>query len=126
MFRSAIAASARAAGLTSTTRLSGSSFACRRFHAAPLSLDRILIVDGIEPVCAQILRDAGHEVDEAPKLPAADLLTRIGDYHGLIVRSETKVTVRPLVLNCAAALSLPCPEASSVPNCRFISRIFVL
>lgn len=85
------------ARLAARSPLVGSSYphvVRRQFHAAPALFDRILIVDGIEPVCAQILRDAGHEVDEAAKLPAADLLARIGNYHGLIVRSETKVTVR--------------------------------
>lgn len=71
-----------------------SSAVTRHFHAAPALLDRILVVDGIEPVCAQILRDAGHTVDEKSKLPAADLLAIIGNYDGLVVRSETKVTVR--------------------------------
>ena len=66
----------------------------RSFHATPLAAERLLVVDGIEPMCAQILRDAGHTVDERPKLTAPQLLAIIGDYEGLVVRSETKVTVR--------------------------------
>jgi hypothetical protein len=66
-----------------------------RTYCSSLTLrERILVVDGIEPVCAQILRDAGHTVDEKAKLPASELLNIIGNYHGLVVRSETKVTVR--------------------------------
>ena len=94
MLRSATTACARLSLRSSLSTTSLSHVIHRQFHAAPALFDRILIVDGIEPVCAQILRDAGHEVDEAAKLPAADLLARIGNYHGLIVRSETKVTVR--------------------------------
>lgn len=74
-----------ASSMMRSTRSYGTSVALR---------DRILVVDGIEPVCAQILRDAGHTVDEKAKLPASELLSIIGNYHGLVVRSETKVTVR--------------------------------
>lgn len=59
-------------------------------------MSALLGIDGIEPVCAQILRDAGHTVVEKSKLPASELLSIIGDFDGLIVRSETKVTVRVL------------------------------
>ena len=39
-----------------------------------------------------LLREAGVEVDVRTDLCAADLLAEIGSYHGLLVRSATKVT----------------------------------
>ena len=53
---------------------------------------RILISDKLSPKCAEILRSAGHEVDEKTGLSPETLKGIIGKYHGLIVRSATKVT----------------------------------
>lgn len=53
---------------------------------------RILISDKSSPKCAEILRSAGHEVDEKTGLSPEALKGIIGKYHGLIVRSATKVT----------------------------------
>jgi len=52
---------------------------------------KILITDGISPEGAKILTDAGHQVDQL-KLAPDELLKRIGDYDGIVVRSATKVT----------------------------------
>ncbi len=52
---------------------------------------KILITDGISPEGAKILTDAGHQVDQV-KLAPDELLKRIGDYDGIVVRSATKVT----------------------------------
>ncbi|GAB4374261.1 MAG: hypothetical protein Kow0042_18710 [Calditrichia bacterium] len=53
---------------------------------------KILISDKSSPKCAEILREAGHEVDEKFGLAPEELKNIIGEYHGLIVRSATKVT----------------------------------
>lgn len=53
---------------------------------------KILISDKTSPKCAQILRAAGHEVDEKFGISADELKNVIANYHGLIVRSATKVT----------------------------------
>ncbi len=53
---------------------------------------KILISDKTSPKCAEILRDAGHEVDEKVGLSPEELKNIIGEYDGLIVRSATKVT----------------------------------
>ncbi len=53
---------------------------------------KILISDKTSPKCAEILRQAGHEVDEKFGLSPEELKTIIGEYDGLIVRSATKVT----------------------------------
>jgi D-3-phosphoglycerate dehydrogenase len=51
----------------------------------------ILITDGISPEGAKILLDAGHDVDQVKYTPE-ELLTNIGKYDCIIVRSATKVT----------------------------------
>lgn len=53
---------------------------------------KILISDKASPKAAQILNDAGHEIDEKFGISAEELLEIIADYDGLIVRSATKVT----------------------------------
>lgn len=54
---------------------------------------KVLISDKSSPVCEKILREAGHSVDVKTDLSPEELRNTIGDYHGLIVRSATKVTV---------------------------------
>ncbi|NOX36805.1 MAG: hypothetical protein GXO78_04630 [Calditrichaeota bacterium] len=53
---------------------------------------KVLITDKTSPKCAEILRNAGHEVDEKFGISKEELLKIIPEYHGLIVRSATKVT----------------------------------
>lgn len=53
---------------------------------------KILISDKSDPICGQILRQHGHEVDEITNLSPDELKNIIGKYDGLIVRSATKVT----------------------------------
>lgn len=52
---------------------------------------RVLASDGIEESGAQIVRDAGFEID-VKKFSAEELLTVIDQYDAIIVRSATKVT----------------------------------
>lgn len=52
---------------------------------------RILVSDALEDVGIQLL-ETKFEVDVKPEVTPADLLQIICDYHGLIVRSRTKVT----------------------------------
>ncbi|OGQ96615.1 MAG: phosphoglycerate dehydrogenase [Deltaproteobacteria bacterium RIFOXYD12_FULL_57_12] len=53
---------------------------------------KVLISDNLAPVGAQILRDAGLEVDIKTGLPPEELAKIIPDYQGLVIRSATKVT----------------------------------
>lgn len=53
---------------------------------------KILISDKIEAVCLEILKEAGFDVEYKPGLSPEDLKAIIGQYHGLVVRSATKVT----------------------------------
>ena len=52
---------------------------------------RILVADPIAAAGIEALRAVG-QVDERHGLAAAELISRIGDYDALVVRSETKVT----------------------------------
>ena len=53
---------------------------------------KVLISDNISPKCVEILKKAGLEVDFKTDLEPEDLKKYIGEYHGLIIRSATKVT----------------------------------
>lgn len=53
---------------------------------------KILISDKTSPKAAEVLRKAGHHVDEKFGISAEELKSIIAEYDGLIVRSATKVT----------------------------------
>ncbi len=53
---------------------------------------KVLISDNLAPVGAQILRDAGLEVDINTGLSPEELKKEIPKYDGLVIRSATKVT----------------------------------
>ena len=53
---------------------------------------KVLISDSISPKCIEILRVAGLEVDVKTGLKPEELKAIIGKYHGLVIRSATKVT----------------------------------
>jgi len=53
---------------------------------------RVLITGAIDPVGVELLRqEPDIEVDFRPDLPMAEILEIIGNYHGIITRSETPV-----------------------------------
>jgi D-3-phosphoglycerate dehydrogenase len=64
---------------------------------------RILVSDGLAERGIAQLREAA-QVDVQPKITAAELLERLGEYDALVVRSRTKVT-EP-VLNAGARLKV--------------------
>jgi len=53
---------------------------------------KILISDKTHESCARKFREAGFEVDQKPGLSPEERRAIIQDYHGLVVRSATKVT----------------------------------
>ncbi len=57
---------------------------------------RILVTEAIAPGGLDRLRDAGHDVDARPGLPADGLLEAIAGAHALIIRSATMVTAEVL------------------------------
>ncbi len=55
-------------------------------------MKKIIITDAVDKKSAGILESAGFEVNYSPGMPKDEIKKIIKDYHGLIVRSETKVT----------------------------------
>lgn len=75
---------------------------------------KILISDKTAPKCAEILRAAGHEVDEKFGISIDELQSIIPNYHGLIVRSATKVTKE--IIGIAKNLKVVGRAGSGVDN----------
>lgn len=65
---------------------------------------KVLISDNLAPVGAQILKDAGLEVDVKTGLPPEELKEIIPQYDGLVIRSATKVT--PEIIEAADNLKV--------------------
>ena len=57
---------------------------------------KVLISDKLDPLAVEIFKRKGVEVDFKPGLKPDELLKIIGNYDGLAVRSETKVTAEVL------------------------------
>ncbi|MDR0882303.1 MAG: hydroxyacid dehydrogenase [Candidatus Adiutrix sp.] len=55
-------------------------------------MPKILISEKIDPICPQLFREAGFQLDHQPGLTPEELGAVIGEYEGLVVRSSTKVT----------------------------------
>ena len=55
-------------------------------------MKKVLVTDALQEVGVEALRKEGLDVTVVPTLPKAELCDRIGEFHGLIVRSATKVT----------------------------------
>ncbi len=53
---------------------------------------KVLLLDGVDPVCKQVFENRGIEAVEAPKLKGEELLKALPDYDAIVVRSATKVT----------------------------------
>ena len=53
---------------------------------------KVLISDNISQKCIDILKDAGLAVDIKVGMKPEELRASIGEYHGLVIRSATKVT----------------------------------
>jgi D-3-phosphoglycerate dehydrogenase len=57
---------------------------------------RVLIADDMSKKAVEILQQAGFTVDVKVGLPPAELAAAVGQYHGLAVRSASKVTAQVL------------------------------
>jgi D-3-phosphoglycerate dehydrogenase len=75
---------------------------------------KVLITDGVDPQCGQILRQNGFEVTEKPKITREKLKEIIGEYDKLIVRSATKVTAD--IIESAKKLKLVGRAGAGVDN----------
>jgi D-3-phosphoglycerate dehydrogenase / 2-oxoglutarate reductase len=52
---------------------------------------KILLLDNVNPVCADIFKERGMQADQPPAMELDQLKKIIGDYDGMVVRSATKV-----------------------------------
>ncbi|MCC2602641.1 phosphoglycerate dehydrogenase [Sphingopyxis yananensis] len=67
-----------------------------------MTAPKVLISDKMDPKAAEIFRERGIDVDVITGKTKEELIAMIGDYHGLAIRSSTKVTADVL----AAATNL--------------------
>ena len=74
----------------------------------------VLITDGIDPQCGQILSQNGFDVTEIPKISKEELKKIIGGFEKLIVRSATKVTAE--IIECGTKLQLIGRAGAGVDN----------
>ncbi|HKJ44649.1 MAG TPA: phosphoglycerate dehydrogenase [Balneolales bacterium] len=65
---------------------------------------KILILDGVNPVCEKVFKERDMEAVNSPKLPKEELLKVLPDYDAMVVRSATKVT--PDILKAAKKLKI--------------------
>ncbi|TNF43393.1 MAG: phosphoglycerate dehydrogenase [Cytophagales bacterium] len=57
---------------------------------------KILIIDEMHLSILELLRNDGHEVEYAPEITREDIMVKIGEVEGLIIRSKTPMD-RPLL-----------------------------
>ncbi|MEI6692007.1 MAG: phosphoglycerate dehydrogenase [Chlorobium sp.] len=74
----------------------------------------VLITDGVDPQCGQILSQNGFDVTEIPKISKEELKKIIGGFEKLIVRSATKVTAE--IIECGTNLKLIGRAGAGVDN----------
>src|SRR5262245_60838098 len=85
-----------------------------RFHERD-QIMRILVCDGLEKTGVDRLRStAGVTVDEKPSIGADELISIIGNYEALIVRSKTRVTAE--LINHATNLRVVGRAGTGVDN----------
>lgn len=75
---------------------------------------KVLISDSISSTCIDILRKDGLEVDIRTGLKPEELKAIIGEYHGLVIRSATKVTAD--ILEAASNLKVVGRAGSGLDN----------
>lgn len=75
---------------------------------------KVLISDNISKKCIDILKKSGIDVDVKIGMKPDELKTCIGEYHGLIVRSATKVTSD--IINAATNLKVIARAGSGLDN----------
>ncbi len=75
---------------------------------------KVLVSDNISPKGIEILKNAGLEVDVKVGMKPEELRVLIGDYHGLVIRSATKVT--PQIIDAAKNLKIVGRAGSGLDN----------
>src|SRR6202522_1125005 len=82
--------------LTAETRRFPSIARLCRHSGTTNMTPRVLISDKLSPAAVAIFKERGVEVDVKPGLDKEELAKIIGDYDGLAIRSNTKVTAKLL------------------------------
>ncbi len=75
---------------------------------------KVLVSDNLSPKGIEILKNAGLEVDVKVGMKPEELRALIGDYHGLVIRSATKVT--PQIIDAAKNLKVVGRAGSGLDN----------
>src|SRR5512147_1968868 len=75
---------------------------------------KVLVSDNLSPSGIEILKKAGLEVDVKTGMKPEELKACIGQYHGLIIRSATKVTAE--IVEAAANLKVVGRAGSGLDN----------
>lgn len=75
---------------------------------------KVLISDNLSPRGIEVLKQAGLEVDVKTGMKPEELKACIGEYHGLIIRSATKVTAE--IVEAAASLKVVGRAGSGLDN----------
>lgn len=75
---------------------------------------KVLISDNISTKGVEILKKAGLDVDVKTGMKPEELVAVIGDYHGLVVRSATRVTVK--IIDAASNLKVIGRAGSGLDN----------
>ncbi|KAK1338700.1 LOW QUALITY PROTEIN: hypothetical protein QTO34_019357 [Cnephaeus nilssonii] len=78
------------------------------------NLQKMFISDSMDPCCQKILQDGGLQVVEKQNLSKEELIAKLQDCEGLIVRLATKVTAD--VINTAEKLQVVGGAGTSVDN----------
>lgn len=53
---------------------------------------KVLLLDSVNPICAEVFKSRGIQADQPGKLTIEELTEKISGYDGMVVRSATKVT----------------------------------
>ena len=75
---------------------------------------KVLVSDSLSPRGIEILRGAGLQVDVKTGMAPEELKASIGEYHGLVIRSATKVTAE--ILQAATQLKVIGRAGSGLDN----------
>jgi D-3-phosphoglycerate dehydrogenase len=75
---------------------------------------KVLVSDNISPKGVAILKNAGFEVDVKTGMKPEELKACIGEYHGLVIRSATKVTAE--IVDAAVNLKVIGRAGSGLDN----------
>lgn len=79
-----------------------------------VEVKKVLLLDGVDPICGQLLTQNGIQVTTKGKLTKDELLQEIKEHDGMIVRSATKVTSE--VLNATERLRIVGRAGTGVDN----------